>query len=222
MEKGSKNALLPGLSAFVDVNNTGLSGPINPLYTACPGCGTPDPFFVGGYGNLLGQIFRRNFPNYSAGFSLSIPIRNRVAQADYVTDQLQRRQTELQLKRAENQVRLDVKNALINLQQARARYETAVNTRVLAEQTVVAEQNRFNFGEATDTTLVIQAQRDVVLDQSGEVTAMANYTHAKILFDQAIGQTLEVNHISMDEAVAGQVARPSSLPAVLPNQGARP
>ena len=37
---------------------------------------------VGGYGNLLAQIARRNFPNYAAGFSLNITIRNRAAQAD--------------------------------------------------------------------------------------------------------------------------------------------
>src|SRR5262249_20470479 len=89
---GSKNTILPSLQAFVDLTNNGISGPANPLHT---GGATPDPYFVGGYGNLLGQIVRRNFPNYSAGFSLNIPFRNRLAQADHVTDQLQLRQSEL-------------------------------------------------------------------------------------------------------------------------------
>ena len=214
---GTRNALLPNLSAFVDVSNSALTGAANALNTI-PG-NVPSPAVVGGYGNLLGQIFRRNYPNYSAGFSLNIPFRNRAPQADYVADQLQLRQSELQLLRASSQVRVDVKNAVIGLQQARARYETAVATRVLAEQTLEAEQNRFRFGESTPAA-VIQAQRDLAADQSGEVQAMANYTHAKIAFDEAVGQTLEVNHISMDEARDGQVARTSSLPATLP--GARP
>jgi hypothetical protein len=59
---------------------------------------------------------------------------------------------------------------------------------------------------------VVQAQRDLATDQSAEVESMANYTHAKTAFDDAVGQTLEVNHISMEEATAGRVARPSSLP----------
>ena len=43
---------------------------------------------------------------------------------------------------------------------------------------------------------------------------MANYSHARIALDQALGRTLEVNHISMDEAVAGRVrAAPSGVPA---------
>jgi outer membrane protein len=208
--KGDQNGLLPSLSAFAELTNNGLSGTVNPLYNNC--CGAADPYFTGGYGNLSSQLLRRNFPNYSAGFSLSIPFRNRAAQADYVTDQLQLRQTELQLKRALNQVSVDVKNAVIGLQQARARYETAVNTRALAEQSLEAEQNRFKYGAVPDATLVIQAQKDLATDQSLEVQAMANYTHAKIAFDDAVGRTLEANHITMTEAVSGRVAHKSVLP----------
>ncbi len=216
---GTRNALLPSLSAFVDVQNNALTGVPNAL-NQLPN-NTPILAVVGGFGNFLGEIFRHNYPNYSAGFSLNIPFRNRAPQADYVTDQLQLRQSELQVQRAINQVRLEVKNAVVGLQQARARYDTAVATRVLAEQTLDAEQARFKFGESS-AAAVIQAQRDLAADQSGEIQAMANYTHARIAFDQAVGQTLEVNHISIEEARAGQVARPSSIPAVLPNAGARP
>lgn len=206
---GTRNSLLPILQAFVDLTNNGLTGPVNPLYNGSGG--PPDPYFVGGYGNMLGQIFRRNFPNYSAGFSLNIPFRNRAAQGDYVTDQLQLRQSELQLQRALNQVRVDVKNAVIGLQQARVRYEAAVATRVLAEQTLAAEQNRYKYG-VSDLTLVIQAERDLAVNQGAEVQAMANYTHAKIAFDESVGQTLDVNGISMEEAAAGRVARQSTIP----------
>jgi outer membrane protein len=207
MLKGDRNGLLPVLQGFVELTNNGLTGTPNPLYS-----GAVDPYFVGSYGNLLAQTARRNFPNYSAGVSLNIPFRNRAAQADYVTDQLQLRQNELQAQRITNQVHVDVKNAIIGVQQARARYETSVNTRKLGEQTLEAEQNRFNFGATPDTNLVIQAQRDLVADQSAEVQALANYTHAKIAFDEAIGQTLEVNSISMEEAASGLVAGASSIP----------
>ena len=206
---GSRNALLPVLQAFAEFTNHALSGSVNSVDN---GSSAPaDPYFVGGYGNFLGQIFRRNFPDYTAGFSLNIPFRNRAAQADYVTDQLSLRQSELQLQRTVSQVRVDVKNAVIGLQQARARYEAAVATRALAQQTLEAEQNRFKFGQST-IPLVVQAQRDLANDQSAETQAMANYTHARIAFDEAVGQTLEVNGISMAEATSGRVARQSSIP----------
>ena len=210
---GTRNALLPTLQAFVELTNNGLTGDPNSLN---PGL-IPTPYLVGGYGNLLGQVFRRNFPNYSAGFSLNIPFRNRAAQGDYVADQLSLRQGELQLQKVVSQIHVDVKNAVIGLQQARARYETAVSTRQLAQQTLEAEQNRFKFGESS-IPLVVQAQRDLATAQSAEIQAMANYTHSKIAFDQAVGQTLDANHISMEEAVSGRVARQSSLPNPLPKE----
>jgi outer membrane protein len=213
--EGTKNNLLPSLSAFADTNNQGLTGVPNPIYNNC--CGPASPFFVGGYGNMIGQEFRRNFPNYSAGFSFSIPLRNRQAQADYAMDQLTLRRSELQLQRLANQIRVDVRNALIGLQQARARFETAVATRVLAEQSLKAEQDKFKYGATgTDVTTVIQAQKDLVNDQTLEAQAMANYTHARISFDQAVGRTLDVNHVDIDEARSGHVARESVLPANLP------
>jgi outer membrane protein len=212
---GSKNYLLPTLVANFELTNNGLSGPVNPESALLPpplGPLIPSPTYVGGYGNMLRQIFSRDYPNYSAGFSLNIPFRNRVAQADYVADQLSLRQSQLQFQKAIAQVRVDVKNAVINLQQSRARYETAVATRSLAQQTLEAEQNRFRFGEST-IAIVVQAQRDLASDQSAEVQAMANYTHAKVAFDEAVGQTLDVNSISMEEAASGRVARESEIPA---------
>lgn len=209
MMKGTHNALKPSLNAFAELTNNGLAGPLNALL--CAQCGTPDPYFFGGYGTFLSQLFGRNFPNYSAGVSLNIPFRNRVAQADYVTDLLNLRQSELQLQRTVNQIRVEVKNAVIGVQQARARYDTAMNTRILAEQNLKAAQDSFQYGVA-DVTAVVQAQRDLTTDQTAEVQALANYTHAKIAFDQALGQTLQVNHITMAEAISGHVSHASSIP----------
>jgi len=214
--KGTRNNLLPTLQAFAELTNNGLAGPANPLYQNC--CGTPNPYFLGGTGTLLGQILGRDFPNYSAGLTLNIPFRNRAAQADYVTDELALRQAELQMQRANNQVRVDVKTNLINLEQARARYETAVATRQLSEQNLDAEQKRFNYGVGS-VALVIAAQQQVAADEDAEVQSMANYTHAKIAFDDAMGRTLAVNNVSMEEAKSGRVARESVIPATAPGGG---
>jgi outer membrane protein TolC len=219
---GTRNALLPTLQAFAELTNNGLSGSPNATCAAALPAAeqyicVPSSNVVGGFGTFLGDIARRNYPNYSAGLSLSIPFRNRAAQGDYVADLLQERQRQLQLQQVINQVRQDVKNTVVGLQQARARYETSIATRKLAEQTLDAEQTRFKFGESS-IAIIVQAQRDLAGDQTNEIQAMANYTHAKNSFDEAIGQTLEVNHISIEEAESGQVARQSSVPDVLPQR----
>jgi outer membrane protein TolC len=208
--KGDRSELKPQLQAFATFTNHAQAGVPNPLNVGYE-YGTPDPFYIGGYGTALGQLFRRNFPDYSAGFSLTFALRNRAAQADYVTDQLQLRQLQLGFEKSVNQVGVDVRNGVIGLQQAQVRYGTAVTTRQLAEETLKAEQRKYQLGSSSNA-LVIQAQRDVVTAESEEVQSMANYTHARIAFEQALGVTLERNNITIAEAASGVVQRQSALP----------
>ena len=207
---GVKSGLKPTLSAFFELTNNGLAGAMGGAFNpAAAG-------LVGGYTTLLSQIFGRDYPSYSAGLSLNVPLRNRAAQADYVTTGLQMRQDELQLQKQLNQVRVDVQNAVVGLQQARSRYDSAVKARVLQQQTLDADKKRYTLGAST-VFQVIQDQQALGASQTTEVQALANYSHARIAFDQAMGTTLEVNHISINEALAGKVARQSVLPATLPN-----
>ena len=178
------------------------------------------PYLTGGYSNVLAQIFRRNFPSYSAGLSLNIPLRNRAAQSDYVASALELRQSELTLQKAINQVRVDVNNAVIGLRQARVRYESAVKARILQQQTLDADKKKYTLGAST-VFQVVQDQQNLASAESAETQALANYSHARIAFDQSIGTTLDVNHISMDEALSGHVARKSELPATLPATGGK-
>ncbi len=208
---GIKSSLKPTLQVFAELANNGLSGDLTAL-GAAQGVGGA---MVGGYGNLLAQLARRNFPNYSAGFTLNIPIRNRAAQADYVTSLLEIRQNELNLQKNLNQIRVDVESAVIGLQQARARYDAAVKARVLQQQTLEADQQRVVVRAGT-LYQVVQDQRDLATAASAVTQAMANYTHARIALDQALGRTLEVNHISIEEAQSGHVSWPSTLPPGLP------
>jgi outer membrane protein len=196
---GIKNSLKPTLQVFAELTNNGLSG----LGSVAA--------FSGGYGTMLGEIFRRDYPNYSAGLSLNIPLRNRAAQADYTTSLIGIRQSELTRQKQINQVRVDVQNAIIGLQQARVRYDAAVEARKLSQATFDADNKKYELGAGTPYQ-VVQDQRDLSSAQSSESQAMANYSHARIAFDQALGRTLEVNHISMAEAVSGRVIAPSAIP----------
>jgi outer membrane protein len=208
---GIRSSLKPTLQVFAQLTNNGLTGELSAL-----GAGNPAvDYLAGGYGNLLAQIFRRNYPNYSAGVSLNIPLRNRAAQSDYVTSQLELRQNELNLEKNVNQVRVDVQSAVIGLQQAQARYEAAQRAHVLQQQTLDADQQKLREGVTTPYQIVTD-QQNLASAISSETQALANYSHAEIALDQALGRTLDVNHISIDEAMSGHVNRPSALPTNLP------
>jgi outer membrane protein TolC len=206
---GTRNLMLPTLSAFGDLRNTGLSGDPNTL--PIPGTTTPyatnqNPFFVGGYGNVLGQVFSRNFPNYSVGLQLSIPLRNRNAQANYATASVNLRQSELSVQKLVNQIHVDVQNALITVEQARAQYSAALKSRILQQQTLDAEQKKYAVGASTPF-LVIQAQRDLATAGGAEVVAEAVYIQARLQLDVATGRALDVYNIQIDEARKGRVSK---------------
>lgn len=208
--QGSKSALLPSLDVSASATNNGLAGSINSIPLARPR--QVDSYFIGNYGTAFEQILRRNFPDFNIGFNLNIPIFNRAARADYANDTLRLRQQELQEVRQVNLIRLEITNAVIALQQARARHESSVKSRRLQEQTLEAEQKKYALGSST-TFLVIQAQRDLATSQGVEVNALANYSRARNQMDVAAGRLLEANSIDLEEATKGTVTRaPSQLP----------
>jgi outer membrane protein TolC len=140
---------------------------------------------------------------------LSIPLNNRQARADMANDLLRLRQQELRQQVQINQIRVEVQNALIALQQARASYVASNKARIFAEQTLDAEQKKYSLGAST-IFFVIQAQRDLAVAQGNEVASLASYSRARVALDQALGATLEANNISIEEARKGQVSRPSN------------
>jgi len=224
--RGVKNALRPSLDVSGMVRNNGLVGEVNQLpQPAIPGVSagitpeqralTVDHFFVGGVGGLMNQLFSRNFPDYGVSFQLNIPLRNRSAQADVTRSQLTLRQNEIRQQQQLNQLRVEVQNALITLQQARARYNAALKARILQEQNLDAEQKKYALGAST-IYFVIQAQRDLATARSTEVAALAGYGKARVEMDRSTGQTLTANNIVVDDAFKGRVATP---PSKIPNGG---
>jgi len=212
---GVKDALLPSLSVSLNASNTGLAGQINTL--SPPGTPPPNAIVVGGYGTTMEQLFDRKFPNYSASFSLTIPIRNRSAQADLITQELQYRQAQIQDKQLHNTTKLNVINNQTALTEARGAYELAVESRRLQEQTQTATRRKYELGTATILD-VVTVQQTTVTRELNEVNALNAYIHARLSLDNAMGRVLESYHVGIDEAKKGVVGRePDAIPAATPS-----
>jgi outer membrane protein TolC len=194
---GTANGVLPSLQGIAAVSASGLSGVSSPSdgYTA-------DPYYIGGLGNALGQVFRDNFPTRRAALLFQGYLKNRVAQGDYGVDQLQLRQSDLMERRNQNQLVVDISNQMVALRQARSRYSQAVDSSKLLQELLDKSQQAFSFGAATLSDLEA-AQGALVAAQETEVGTLSAYSHARISLDQVLGQTLEVNHVSVDQTLKG-------------------
>jgi outer membrane protein TolC len=98
----------------------------------------------------------------------------------------------------------------------RARYAQAVDSRKLQEELLEKSQQMFSFGTARLAD-VVAAQSSLVAAQSTEVAARSAYSHARISLDQVLGETLIVNHVSVEEALNGRISRESKPPDGAPN-----
>ncbi len=221
--KATRNALLPTLTLFGQYGSQGLAGNSavlsSPVVVAgdqivdtngVPVAGLFVPATTvtqtgtnrSGFSQANGTVFDFDFPNYSVGLSLTIPILNRSGQADSARAQLEQRQAETSLRRLQNNIVVEVRNALIALEQNRARVEAAQKARELAVRTLDAEQKKYQLGAST-IFFVIQAQRDLAQAESTEVRALADLLKAKVEYDRSLGRTLQTNSINIEIAEAG-------------------
>jgi outer membrane protein len=184
-------------SPVVDANGNPVSVAGTPIFvptttTTAPITGTIHQ----GFGTAQNQIFSGQFPTYFAGLNLSLPLRNRSAQADNIRSILTQRQIEAQTLQIKNAALLDVRNTFIALEQDRARVDVAVKARQLQQETFDAEQKKYQLGAST-VYLVIQTQRDLVTAQGTELRALADLVEAKANYERAVGRTLETNRVTI-------------------------
>jgi outer membrane protein TolC len=159
-------------------------------------------------------------PDKGAGFTLSIPIRNRQAQALQVRSELEYRQAEMRLQQIENLVRIEVRNAQFSVTQNNAAVKAAQAAVELAKQSLDAEQKKFRLGAST-STLVLQNQSALATAESNLVSAEAAYEKAQIELDRATGLLLEHAGIVMSDAEKGEVTHMPKIPYVAPRSDVR-
>jgi outer membrane protein len=210
--KAARNALLPTVDLVAFYGTSALAGVQNPLNTSL----APGTINTTGFGNAFSTLFGNDFPDYAFGFSVNIPIRNRVAQATQVRAELEYRQAQMRLQQLENQIRIQVVNAQYALQQNRARVDAAAKGRQLAYETLVAEQKKYALGAST-TYNVLQTQQALAAAESNLITAMAAYEQSRVSLDTATGLLLNNLGIEIGEAITGNVSTMPRVPNVVPS-----
>jgi outer membrane protein len=221
--KAVRNAMLPTLDLFAYYGGSGIGGDVNPLVSFNPAKAAP-PFRNGGpvsYASTLDQLVNSTASDKGIGLTLTIPIRNRQAQADQVRGELEYRQAQVRLQQLANQVRIEVRNAQFALQQNRASVQAAQAAVDFARQTLNAEQQKLAVG-VSNPTAVLQDQSALTSVESNLVSAKAAYEKARVELDRATGLLLDHSGIVMADAERGEVTHMPNVPYVAPRQEVQP
>jgi len=229
-----RNAMLPTLQAYAYYGGSGVGGDINPTVPTCAPGSTggfcfnptkaPPPFQTStsvGYGGTLNQLVNSTAPDKGVGLSLTIPIRNRLAQSNQVRAELEYRQALVREHQLENQIRVEVRNAQFDVKQNRAAVQAAQSAVDLSRQTFDADQQKLKVGLTTQTA-ILQDAATLTTSESNLVSAKAAYEKSRIELDRATGLLLEHTGINIDDATKGQVVRLPNVPYVAPRQDVQP
>src|SRR2546427_6191629 len=214
----SGNSGVPGTAStvagaqIVDANGNPIAGLFEPL-TITPTVATDHK----GYTDASSQIFHNNFPSYTVQLGVTVPIRNRVAQADYQRATLTQRQMQAQIQQLKNSAILDVQNTYVALVQDRARVEAASKARELQQQTFDAEEKKYQLGAST-VYQVILTQRDLITARGTELRALSDLAEAKANFERALGRTLEANHVTIADSNGSEPEKDTLIPGTLHGQ----
>jgi outer membrane protein TolC len=228
--KAVRNALLPTLDLFAYYGGAGLGGSQNAA-NVCPNPNTPDCAIANpnlnldqsplastvSYGGTLNQLVNSTSPDKGIGLQLTIPLRNRAAQAVQIRSELEYQQAQMALQQTENRITIEVRNAQFGVEQNRASVASAQAAVDFARQSLDAEQKKYQFGTST-TTLVLQTQSALATAESTLMSAMAAYEKSRIELDRAVGVTLDQAGVSIDDAAKGQVNRLPNVPYVAPRK----
>ena len=214
--KAEKNGLLPTVDAYAFYGAGSVAGPLNPA--AIPICFTPPcsattSLIPAGYGGALSNVFTGTYPDYGAGVNITIPLRNRVAQADQARSQMEYRQVQMRLQQLYTQVRIQVINAQFALTNDRAQVSAAQAGRDYAAQSLDAEQKKYKLGAST-SALVLQQQRNLANAENTLISATAAYAKDRAALRQLTSSTLDAYGISITEAATGVVTTAPVIPGL--------
>ncbi len=221
--KGARNALLPTLDVYGFYQGTGVGGSQSPDCITIPTGGTsftsclPGTYPTVGYGTVLNNLVNSSSPDKGVGFSVNIPIGNKLAQSQQARSLMEYRQAELRLEQLYTQIRMQVVNAQFALTNDRALVQASIAARDFNHQSLDAEVKKLHLGASTAANVLLQ-QRNLAMAEDSLIAANAKYAEDRAGLYQMLASTLQHYGINLNEAASGQVNTTPVIPGLEPTK----
>ncbi|HEX6047021.1 MAG TPA: TolC family protein [Pyrinomonadaceae bacterium] len=149
---------------------------------------------LGGYGQSLQNLLANRYSNFRVGVQISLPLRNRTAEANLGRSLVEGERIATQREQLEQNIQVDVRNALQAMRSAESRLRAAVATREANEQQFASEQRKLDAGQST-TFLVLERQTALTTARGLELKAQTDLNKAIADLNRATGNALRANSI---------------------------
>jgi outer membrane protein len=168
------------LNFLASLGSTASAGP----------AGASNKDLIGGFWHLYNVFFTKGYNTWSFALNMEIPLRSRSLEAQLAQYQIQRRQTLMNRKKTEQQIQVDVRNAVQALETSRKRVQQARVARQLAEEQLAGEEKRFQAG-LSENFRVLDRQNFLANAQGQELQSLITYKKAVITLQRAMYTLLE-------------------------------
>lgn len=185
--KAARDALLPRLDLSLQGGATGPG-----LNQVGPGSviGVPSNTPYPGIADTLHQVLAFSFPSYGFGLQMTFPFRNSTARASLANSLVSKVKDEYSKRLAQQQITLDVRQALNSIELANASIGTAMEARDFAQKNVAAEQQKYELGSITAFEL-LDSQTRLASSESALLNAYITYQQAYISYQRATWTLLD-------------------------------
>jgi outer membrane protein TolC len=195
----ARNQLLPQLDLQLQKTSPGISGDLY-IYDPTNPFAPPTPGPKGSASSAFRDAFKFLYNNWTAGVTLTIPFGDMVGRSNYAYAKLDLEQTQARLKNQEQQIALQVSDAVLTLETAAKSVDACRVARELAEKQLEAEMKKLNVGLSTNY-FVLTYQDQLATRRSLELKALVDYNIALANIAQVTGTTLEARNISLTDYI---------------------
>ena len=182
---------LPRLTVEGRLEYLGLGGSENPDRLVFGGVDSVSPRFADS-SHAYDSIIGRDFPNWSVTGRLSFPVFGRKAGGAYAKARADYNRSVINYQKQKDAVRLDVRNAIREIESSRKKMEAALLSTNLAKEVLGNEEEKFKAGLST-TREILEAQRDLISAEASYISAFAGYRIALADLERARGTMIESN-----------------------------
>jgi outer membrane protein len=194
--KSAKNSLLPDLSLLGLYTAQGRGGTFYERENVFGGGSQIISIVPGGLGDAMSQMFGLGFPVYQFGLQLRLPIRNRAASADLADAVVTKKRDALLVRNVEQTVRLDVLNAISQVESSKASVKLALVALDFAQKYLEAEKKKYELG-TSQIYFVLQAQQSLVNAESALVQNSIAYKRSVLNLFRRTGELLDERGIQL-------------------------
>jgi outer membrane protein TolC len=201
-----RNSLLPDLSVSASYWSPGISGTRLVYQDDNPLTGVVVGTVPGGPKASLMDALGLKYENWSIGLSLSFPIANTINRHHFESIKLSADQAILRIKNVEQQVYLEIKNAVRDVETNFKRVQAYQAARELAERKLQAEEKKLKVGLTTNYLVLIH-QRDLANARTSELKAVIDYNLSLAALDRSLGTSLKNKNIDVADVLARDEVR---------------